>query len=233
MVFLKYAVSCKNGQQWVTATEYAKRIARQKQTASVWRANNREKARAFYRNWLKNNREKAREACKKWAEKNKDKRRQDFRLWAAKNRDKIRRTYLKHNQKYLLKYKQKRKDDPVYSLICTVRCRINHCSRTKKIGRQSVNESILGCSWADFVKTLESQFLPGMTWENRSSWHLDHIVPLSIAKSTEEVLDLNHYSNLKPMWSRDNLSKGKTVPKTLPEGISDKVKAIWSRHSKD
>ena len=55
---------------------------------------------------------------------------------------------------------------------------------------------------------IERQFLRGMNWENRDKWHIDHIVPLATAKSEAEVLALNHFTNLRPIWSRDNLSKG-------------------------
>jgi hypothetical protein len=49
-----------------------------------------------------------------------------------------------------------------------------------------------------------------MCWENygKYGWHIDHIVPLSSAKTEEEIYKLCHYTNLQPLWSTDNLSKG-------------------------
>lgn len=47
-----------------------------------------------------------------------------------------------------------------------------------------------------------------MSWENRHLWHIDHIVPLATAKTEQDVIALNHVSNLRPMWSKENLSKG-------------------------
>jgi hypothetical protein len=35
-------------------------------------------------------------------------------------------------------------------------------------------------------------------------WDIDHIVPLCTAKSPEEVLSLNHYTNLRPLCSHVN-----------------------------
>ena len=54
-----------------------------------------------------------------------------------------------------------------------------------------------------------------MNWENwghgknNTTWHIDHIIPLSSAKTIEEVEKLNHYTNLRPMWGSDNIKKGK------------------------
>ncbi len=57
---------------------------------------------------------------------------------------------------------------------------------------------------------LEIQFLKGMTWENYGEWHIDHIIPISLMISEGETdpRKINCLSNLRPMWARDNLSKG-------------------------
>ena len=41
--------------------------------------------------------------------------------------------------------------------------------------------------------------------------HIDHIVPISTASTEEEVIALNHFTNLRPMWARDNMVKGAKV----------------------
>ena len=50
-----------------------------------------------------------------------------------------------------------------------------------------------------------------MTWENYGlkTWHIDHIKPLSLAKSMQDVIDqkLMHYTNLQPLWAKENISK--------------------------
>jgi hypothetical protein len=51
-----------------------------------------------------------------------------------------------------------------------------------------------------------------MTWDNRGQWHIDHIVPLALAKNEQDVIDLSHYSNLRPMWGADNIRKSDTLP---------------------
>lgn len=67
---------------------------------------------------------------------------------------------------------------------------------------------MLGYSAADLVTHIERQFLPGMSWENQGDWHLDHIVPVSSAKTVEDLIHLNQLSNLRPLWGAENKSKG-------------------------
>jgi hypothetical protein len=52
-----------------------------------------------------------------------------------------------------------------------------------------------------------------MCWENRNEWHIDHIVPLSSAKTEDEVYGLCHYTNLQPLWAKDNLQKSNKLLK--------------------
>jgi hypothetical protein len=47
-----------------------------------------------------------------------------------------------------------------------------------------------------------------MTWDNYGEWHIDHIIPLSSAKTESELIDLFNYKNTQPLWAKDNLSKG-------------------------
>jgi hypothetical protein len=60
---------------------------------------------------------------------------------------------------------------------------------------------------------MEKQFKNEMTWENYGfyGWHIDHIIPLSSAKNEEELYKLCHYTNLQPLWAKENLSKGAKI----------------------
>lgn len=71
---------------------------------------------------------------------------------------------------------------------------------------------ILGCSYQDFKLYIESKFESWMNWDNYGlyngefnyGWDLDHIVPKSIAKTEEDILKLNHYTNFNPLCSKTN-----------------------------
>ena len=78
-----------------------------------------------------------------------------------------------------------------------------------KIKSSSIVE-LLGCTIPEAQKHLESQFAPGMTWENRGEWHIDHVVPCASFDLTDptQQLECFNYKNLQPSWARDNISKG-------------------------
>jgi 5-methylcytosine-specific restriction endonuclease McrA len=47
-------------------------------------------------------------------------------------------------------------------------------------------------------------------------WHVDHVIPLSSAKSKEEELEkLYHYTNLQPLWAIENIRKGSRLQDNL------------------
>jgi len=79
--------------------------------------------------------------------------------------------------------------------------------KNKKFEKKCSTLEILGCDWETLKKYFEAKFQEGMTWDNIGKWHIDHIVPLAIAKTEEEVIRLNHYTNLQPLWAKDNLMK--------------------------
>lgn len=108
-------------------------------------------------------------------------------------------------------YQAKRiSEDITYKLKNRLRVRLNNAIKGNfKVG-SAVDD--LGCS-VEFLKThLESKFKDGMSWQNHAinGWHIDHIKPLSSFDLTnyEELKKACHYTNLQPMWSKDNWRKG-------------------------
>ena len=71
--------------------------------------------------------------------------------------------------------------------------------------------TLLGCSKVELKQYLEGKFTFGMNWKNYGfGWHIDHIKPCSkfdLAR-LEEQRRCFHYTNLQPLWARENLSKG-------------------------
>ncbi len=72
---------------------------------------------------------------------------------------------------------------------------------------------ILGCDFETFKTHIERQFTDGMNWDNHGlyGWHYDHILPVATAKSYEDIIRLNHYTNLRPLWASDNLLKSDKI----------------------
>lgn len=85
-----------------------------------------------------------------------------------------------------------------------------------KLKKSSSAVKILGCSLVELKTHIESQFHPGMTWENHSfnGWHIDHKIPCASfdLNDAEQQKECFHYTNLQPLWAKDNLSKGSKCP---------------------
>ncbi len=114
-------------------------------------------------------------------------------------------------------YKKKRRDsDPVYRLTQSMRSRISSFFRRGKLGKNGKirknkkTVELLGADFDTVFKHIESQFRDGMTWDmyGRKGFHIDHKIPLCSAKNEEELMKLLHYSNLQPLWAKDNHKKG-------------------------
>jgi hypothetical protein len=96
---------------------------------------------------------------------------------------------------------------PINTLKHNLRGLTNRAIKSKGLKRTKKSLVYLGCSIEFLKEHLESNFLEGMNWENHGEWHIDHIVPLSTAKTEEDVYKLNHYTNLQPLWGLDNQRK--------------------------
>ena len=69
---------------------------------------------------------------------------------------------------------------------------------------------LVGCNIEELKKYLEEKFTDGMTWENYGEWHIDHIRPCASFNlfEADEQRECFHFTNLQPLWSYDNKSKG-------------------------
>jgi len=79
-----------------------------------------------------------------------------------------------------------------------------------KRGDTIYNRSLMGCTRDELRTRITILFRTGMTWENHGEWQLDHIIPMSkfdLSKD-EEVKKCMHYSNLQPLWRKENGLKG-------------------------
>jgi hypothetical protein len=68
----------------------------------------------------------------------------------------------------------------------------------------------VGCSIDELKEHLSNQFTDGMSWDNYGEWHIDHITPCASFDLSKEsdIFDCFNYSNLQPLWAKDNLAKG-------------------------
>lgn len=159
-----------------------------------------------------------------------------MRNYRIKNADRLKVLYQKHyeshkdeyklrskkqrenNKEYLKKYwneyrKQRKKIDPEYKIMLNLRRRLHKAFKNDFKKGSAIKD--LGCSISELKQHLESKFQPGMTWENYgpNGWHIDHIIPFASFDLTnkEELIQVCHYTNLQPLWAKDNWSKSKKI----------------------
>jgi hypothetical protein len=157
------------------------------------------------------NKEKIKEYNTKWNKENQEYYKKYFEEYNKLNYEKEKERKLKwsrDNKEYSNNYqKQRKKEDILFRLKTNIRTSVNRYLKYKS----KHTFDIVGCTPQFLKEHLESQFIDGMTWENRSEWHIDHIIPLSSAKTEDELYMLCHYKNLQPLWAEDNLKKSNKI----------------------
>jgi hypothetical protein len=108
----------------------------------------------------------------------------------------------------------------LFRLKKIIRCRVYGAIKQSTNARPRMPKrttEMLGCSIQEMKNHLQKQFKRGMTWENHGThWHVDHIVPLSQFDFTNPIQAAlaTHYTNLQPMWAKENLSKSDRITQT-------------------
>lgn len=107
------------------------------------------------------------------------------------------------------KYQKDRiKTDPEFRITRNLRNRLYYVLENKMWKKNCSFDKYIGLdNYNDLVLYLESKFQEGMSWDNYGEWEIDHIIPLSSAKSKEELYKLSHYTNLQPLWKKENRIK--------------------------
>jgi hypothetical protein len=103
-------------------------------------------------------------------------------------------------------------NDKLFKLKENIRKDVNQSFSRSGYTKKSRTHEILGCSFEELKLYLESKFQPWMNWDNHGlyngtegyGWDIDHVIPLSSAKTEEELIKLNHYTNLQPLCSHIN-----------------------------
>ena len=164
-----------------------------------WHSQNKDKLNLNARRYYENNKSKVKKMVNKYYQDNKDSILEQKKEYFQLNKQRI-------NKQFKL-----RKDvDINFKLTCILRVRLNTALNYGYKTGSAVKD--LGCSIDEFKQYIESLWQDDMTWDNhnRKGWHIDHIMPLSSfdLNNPEELKKACHYTNLQPLWAKDNLSKG-------------------------
>lgn len=121
------------------------------------------------------------------------------------NKDKI-------NEYQRLYDSYKKETDVLYKTKSIIRNNIYTVFIKSKVVKNHKTEEILKCTFEEFKLYLESKFEDWMNWSNHGlyngelnyGWDLDHIIPLSSAKTIDEIYELNNFRNFQPLCSYTN-----------------------------
>lgn len=161
----------------------------------------------FLKRYFKN-REVANERLKEWRKRNADKIAIARKIYKDKPENKI-----KHKRYRLRYHKEMMKKNVQYRLAQNLRSRLHSALKNNQKMGSTVRD--LSCTISELKFYLEGQFKDEMSWGNwsKKGWHIDHKVPLSSFDLTDrkQFLQAVHYTNLQPLWAKENLSKGDKI----------------------
>jgi hypothetical protein len=161
----------------------------------------------YRRQYYLKNKERTLAVNKLWSKNNIEKKRSIWRTYYYKNSKKLNQDKIKYRNEVYAK-------DSYFRLYTCIRTRINKVIKNNIKCKKTLN--LLGIPNVKFLKKyLESKFKDGMTWEKRGLIHIDHIIPCASfdLKDPKQQAKCFHYTNLQPLWAKENLSKGAKILK--------------------
>jgi len=175
--------------------------------SAIWREANKEKIKAYNKDRKTKPAYQAdKEYAKKYYLNNKEKCKAQNKVYRQNNKDRLNQLNREYRKKLLT-------TDVNFKLRTNLRYRLKEALKANFKSGSAVND--LGCSIQQLKIYLESKFQSGMTWDNWSfeGWHIDHIKPLASFDLSDrnQLLQACHYTNLQPLWAKDNLSKGAKI----------------------
>lgn len=171
------------------------------------------------REYRDKHREKITKANKEYYLTHKEYFKEKHRKYSIEHRNEIRENDKKWRKNNIIKVKEiqkrssiKRREDPKLRLECNIRNMISSAFRKKRFKKSKKLEEICQCNINELVeyliKTYENNYNEQWSWEYLNNIHIDHITPLATAKTEEDVIMLNIYTNLQLLKKEDNLEKG-------------------------
>lgn len=173
-----------------------------KEYSKEFRNNNKEYYKGYMKEYRKTHKEDISDYNKKWLEDNKEHRKNYKKNYNIENKDIV--------NSYRRKYqKEKLENDSLYKLKHQLRHLIGRSFERRGYKKNSKTEEIIGCDYDTFIKYLLETYKKnyGVEYDNKEEVHIDHIIPLSKAKTEEEVIKLCHYTNLQLLKAKDNIEK--------------------------
>ena len=165
-----------------------------------YRITNKTKIKNSQKDRYEKDKEKILEKQKQYYLDNKEDRIQYTKDWRENNRKKWIDARAKRK-------KDRHKNDIGFKLKNNIISRMNLALKGKI--KSARTEKLLGCTITELKTYLENKFKEGMSWDNRVEWHIDHVIPCALfdLSKEEEQKKCFHYTNLQPLWAKENILK--------------------------
>lgn len=152
-------------------------------------------------------------SSRKWQKRNPDRAYAKMRRYQAKVRMEKGEAYEGVRATQRQCQRNRYKNNPGFVVKRRLCGRLRDAVRAQGGAKASSSYELVGCSHAQLLEHLSQQFSCGMNWENFGQWHIDHIRPCASFDLTdpEQQKACFHYTNLQPLWARDNLRKGASL----------------------
>ena len=181
-----------------------------------YRAENRKYLSEYTKRYRQENREAVSKSNKSYREKRKEYLSNYWKKYNKENKSSVlerKRKYREKNRESISEYyKRYAKENAAYFLARGVISRLDNEQQEFFSGiTKEEAEALCGYSQVEFILHIESTFKEGMSWENRSEWHIDHILPVAWFREQgiTDIKVINALSNLHTEWASDNISKGR------------------------
>jgi hypothetical protein len=211
-----YCKECVHKKAKIYKEKYSEKV---KKSLKKWRENNQNYRSVYRQQYYQKNKKLEQEKSKAYREKNKQKIYTKEKEYRQNNRDTILRKkkeyFQKNKHKHAKYHYERRKQDPLYRIQDNLRRRLRDA--LKGNNKSAKTMELIGCSVEVLWSHIESQFTTGMTKENYGvhGWHIDHIIPCDSFdfSDPEQQKQCFHYTNLQPLWAKDNIAKSNKICK--------------------
>lgn len=159
--------------------------------------------------YYKRNKEKIIKQTTKYREKNKERDAERIHLYGVRYKNENRAAINKRYNEYTIK---RRKEDILFRLQDNISSSFRKQFKNNGYSKKTRTYKIIGCTFEELKIHLESKFENWMNWDNYGlyngelnyGWDIDHVIPVNSAVKEDDLIRLNHYTNLQPLCSYNN-----------------------------
>lgn len=164
------------------------------------------------------NKERLKPIRKKWREDNSEKEKEyNNNRYQSVDKERLSNYYTENKEEINRKKSEYRNTDEYKKWINDYRIKNAHKQRyrdslksvIRRLNRDKndYTNNLLGYSDMDFKIHIENQFVDNMSWNNRKSFEIDHIIPIIAFRDNTPLNIVSSLENLKPMDPYDNIRK--------------------------